>query len=504
MAQYKVNPDGTTATDLETGKTINISQLKSYNVVAGPATGIPDPKPKTSLGQKILDAGSSVAKFVGAEGIAEQYGSTIAKAQANTQQEKDLVESPSLKKVVGSAIQTGANLIPGAGKGVGLLGKTLAGAGTGLAFDVGSQLQNDQAVSPGVGTIVGAALPGAGAILKPVTKIVGRLFKGIGSGLSGVSTDTIEKIVSNPETAQKVSEKLAKTGNSKLLEENTRKVVNGVSTIKREARDAFAKGLDELSGVDIVPDNVRTGVVGALEKNGISIVDDGVNFSGADFLDANVQKKAENIINTINETKDLTGTGVRKLMDIVDSAKFKSAPDGERQAFNALMNDIKSGLRDGVSKSTTKLDEINAKYSADLQLAETVEDIFGNVNYKNLPELVKASKKLETMFAQKGLAPEVIDDFLTRIGENADDFKTSEAVRQISNKSTGANTTGLSIGEVVQQATSSVITPKMVKNIATITGLAEKKVMPFLRQLKPAARNTVIQALISTNQSGSK
>lgn len=461
-------------------------------------------KPKTSLGQKILNAGTSVSKFVGAEGIAEQYGSTIAKAQANTEQERNLVESPSLKKVVGSAIQTGANLIPGAGKGVGLLGKALIGGGTGLAFDVGSQLQNNQTIKPDIGTAVGAALPVAGAVIKPVTKIVGRLFKGLGSGLSGVSTDTIEKIISNPETAQKVSDRLAKSGNSKILEENTRKVVNGVSTIKREASDAYAKGMDALSEIDIVPDNIKTGVVGALEKNGISVLDDGISFSGADFLDTNVQKKAQNVIDLINEAKDLTGTGVRKLMDVVENSKFKSAPDGERQAFNALMNDIKDGLREGVSKSTTKLDEINAKYSQDLQLAETIEDIFGNVQYKNLPELVKASKKLETLFAQKGLAPDVVDDFLTRIGENADDFKTSEAVRQITNKSTGANTTGLSVGELVQQATSSVITPKMVKNISIYTGLAEKKVIPFLRQLSKPARNTVIQALVQASQGDSK
>jgi len=498
---------------------MKITDLKDYTVVSGPSTGIPGSKGLSekqvkSFGQKVLDAGTSVANFVGAKGIQEKIGADFAKSSAKdtptatAEQQRSFIEEPTVKERIGSVIQTGANFIPGAGKGLGLLAKTAIGAGTGLAFDAGSNLQNKssitEALTPGVGTAVGGALPVAGAVIKPVAKIVGRLFKGLGSGLSGVSTDTIEKIVSNPETAQKVSDRLAKSGNNKILEENTKKIVNGVSTIKREASDAFSKGLDELSEVDIVPENIRTGVVGALEKNGISVADNGISFSGADFLDNNVQKKAENVINLINNTKDLSGTGVRKLIDIVDNAKFKSAPDGERQAFNALMNDMKAGLREGVSKSTSKLDEINAKYSQDLQLAETVEDIFGNVQYKNLPELVKASKKLETLFAQKGLAPEVVDDFLTRIGENADDFKTSEAVRQISNKSTGANTTGLSVGELVQQATSSVVTPKMVKNISIYTGLAEQKVIPFLRQLSKPARNTVIQALIQASQSDSK
>jgi len=99
--------------------------------------------------------------------------------------------------------------------------------------------------------------------------------------------------------------------------------------------------------------------------------------------------------------------------------------------------------------------------------------------------LVKASQKLETVFAQKGLAPDVVDNFLERIGVSSKDFKTTEAVRQITNKATGANTKGLSIGEITQQLTSSIVTPTMVKNLAVITGLGEQQLMPFLNALKP-------------------
>ena len=100
-----------------------------------------------------------------------------------------------------------------------------------------------------------------------------------------------------------------------------------------------------------------------------------------------------------------------------------------------------------------------------MQLVEAVEDIFGKVDYKNLSEVVNASKKLETLFAQKGLAPDVVDDFLKRIGISSADFRTTEAVRQITDKTTQANTKGLSVGELMQQITSSVITPQLVRDV---------------------------------------
>lgn len=157
-------------------------------------------------------------------------------------------------------------------------------------------------------------------------------------------------------------------------------------------------------------------------------------------------------------------------------------------------------MKGAINKSTPKLDEINKKFSQDLQLAETIEDVFGDVDYRNLPELVKASQKLENIFNQKGLAPKVIDDFLAKIG--ATNLKTSEAVRQISEKTSGANTKGLNLGELTQQVTSSIVTPKLVRDIAVVTGLSEKSLLPFLEKMKPAARAVLINALLQSNGEG--
>src|SRR5690349_8335380 len=112
---------------------MKITDLKDYTVVSPAVTAKPaEPAQSKSLGQKILDTGSAVANFVGAKGITEQFGADIARATAKPEA-KNLVEYPKMKEVVGSAIQTGANLLPGVGKGAGLLAKVAAGAGTGLA-----------------------------------------------------------------------------------------------------------------------------------------------------------------------------------------------------------------------------------------------------------------------------------------------------------------------------------------------------------------------------------
>lgn len=155
---------------------MKITDLKNYTVVSE-ATPVQIPKAEqtgTGIGQKITGIASGITKFVGAEGIAEQFGADIARAKAPEEQ-KGLVDYPSMKKVVGSAIQSGANLLPGVGVGAKLATKVAVGAGTGYAFDVGSKLQDERnigkALVPGAGTVVGAVLP-----------IVGKL-----TGLSGAS-----------------------------------------------------------------------------------------------------------------------------------------------------------------------------------------------------------------------------------------------------------------------------------------------------------------------------
>lgn len=491
---------------------MNIKDLdpKTYTVI-GQSTIPQQTQPKKSLvdsiggGLNAVFGGNQIGKSLVQAGtnVKNLVTGGIPKFEAGLDQ-GNRVDVPAL---AGDYLKAGANFIPGAAQGTKLATKVGVGAATGYAMDVGNKLANkqDSAFTPGAGTAIGAGIPVAGAVLRPGTAIVGRLLKGLGSGLSGVSTETIDRIVDNPQIAQRASQKLAKSGNNKVLEDNAKMIMNGVSKIGKEASGEYSKGLDSLSKVDINPETLKGGLLGTLEKHGVQVGEDGkLDFSGTEFLDDKVKQRAEKVINHINQFPDLSGKGVRKLMDNVDNARFKSAPDGDRQAFNALMGDLKNSLKNGVNESTPKLGEINKKYSADMQLTEAVQNIFGKVNFKNLPEVVKASKKLEGLFQQKGLEPQVVDDFLKRIGVHPEELRTSEAVRQMVHKEQGANSVGLSIGEVIRGATSAVVTPAMVKNVAIATGLAESKIGPLLQEMKPAARNVLIQALLQNNQDNSE
>ena len=156
---------------------------------------------------------------------------------------------------------------------------------------------------------------------------------------------------------------------------------------------------------------------------------------------------------------------------------------------------MSKAVKEAVSDSTNKLDEINAAFSKDMGLVEAVESILGKVKFKSAKEVLNASKKLEQLFSQKGLGSEVVDEFLKRVGIDSAEFRTSEAVRQISNKTTSANVKGLSLGEIIQSVTSAVLTPKAVRDIAIFTGLSRKAAKEVFEKIAPAARGTLLQIL---------
>lgn len=463
------------------------------------------PEPTKTLGQKVMGAAQGISNFVGAKGITDQFGASIARATL-PKNLKNNVEEPGLKKVLGSAVQTGSMLIPGVGAGARLATKVGAGAATGYGLDVGSKLQSNKSVgdslTPGVGTAIGAALPVAGAaVVRPATKILGRLFKGLGSGVSGVSTKTLDQILDNPQVAKKATQRLEQTGNNAVLEKNSKAIVNGIAKIRQEARGSFGQGLEKLSETDINPSLFREQTQSVLDKFGVVGGKSGRKLTGVEFDSPKLMKKASELINKLSNAK-LDGKSLRKLSNDFDSAAFKTTgSDAERLSFNAFVKDLSSALQEAISKSTGKLGEINQKFSRDMQLVETMEDVFGSVNFKNLPEVVKASQKLESLFTQKGLAPQEIDNFLSRIGIGADDFKTSEAVRQITNREPrGLNTPGMTFGEITQAATGSIISPQMVRDLTIATGMAKEKLIPFLRGMSSSARKIVISALLAGGQ----
>lgn len=407
---------------------------------------------------------------------------------------------PTVPELIGDYTKAGANFIPGAGEGAKLATKIAVGAGTGYAMDVGSNLKNGQGTNsftPGIATAAGGALPVAGAVVKPGVAILGRLMKGLGSGLSGVPVHQIDQIFNNPVAAQKATQQIARAGKSGVLEENAKTIINGVSKIRQEARQAFGEGLGALKTEDINPQTFRSAIQPVLEKYG-SQLDAKTNtriLNNVEFDEPRNIAKAGSLIDKLAKT-ELNGLSLRKLVNEIDSAKYKVATSDERLSFNAFLNDLSSSVKSAVTGSTDKLNEINQKFSQDMQLAEATQGIFGKVKFKNLSEVNRASQKLEALFNQKGLSPEITSDFLKRIGVEPEGFNTSEAVRQLEGKEGGANSVGLNPGEVLRGVTSSIVTPEMVGAVSAKTGATKAVIEPFLKALPLPTRNLVLQVLL--------
>lgn len=360
----------------------------------------------------------------------------------------------------------------------------------GVATMQSGEVGKDAAIAAGVEGII----PVAGKILKPAVKFVGNLLKGTGSALSGAPSEAIESIYKDGRVALNTAKEIRKTGSANVLRKNAESIVNGVSKIKQEARSAYGKGLEQLSKVDIEPTTFKTQVQKVLDDAG-SVVDKGTRkLANVEFDDPKNIKRANEIINKL-QNAELDGKSLRKLIDDIESTAYKTATSDERLAFNAFTKQMASGLKNAISSSTSKLDDINKQFSGDMQLAEATEDIFGTIKYKNLGEILKASQKLEGLFSQKGLAPEVVDDFLERIGVSSKAFKAGEAIRQVSNKSFSPNSVGTSPFEIIRAFTSSVVSPKMVGKIAAYTGLAENVIKEMSEKLSPTTRGILINLL---------
>jgi len=137
----------------------------------------------------LLQAGTNVSNFLGGKGVSDTFGAEIAKLTSKPDA-KQFIDQPTTAQTTGSALQLGVGLVPAGrvaeglgfaakflGVSTGLAGKigTIgAGAATGYGFDVGQNLQDgNNALTPGAGAAIGAAIPGAGLAAKAAKEFAG-------------------------------------------------------------------------------------------------------------------------------------------------------------------------------------------------------------------------------------------------------------------------------------------------------------------------------------------
>lgn len=472
--------------------TLEPTQVEGRTGLKGFATGLLKSAAKTGLG--IAKGFQKTFPLVGVAGVGLKVRPTEETEQAleaKTTAEKagKFVGDVAQFAIPGTKVARATKALSAIPR-IGARAVTAGAVGTAQTGDIkgGALAAGVEALAPGVGKVVGA-------VARPVTAFMGRLFKGISSGLSGASSGQIEAILANPKTAQQAVKEIKATGGASLLRKNAESIVQGVSKVRQDARRAFGEGLEKLSEADINPTTFKDAVGAILNKFG-SVVSKGQRIlQNVEFDDPKNLKRASDLISRLSRVR-LDGKSLRKLADDIDATKFKTATSDERLAFNAFTKDLSNGLKDAISKSTDKLDEINRAFSADIQLAEGIQQIFGKVKFKNLKEVLIVSQRMESLFNQRGLAPEVVDSFLQKIGLKAGVFRAGEAARQMGELAPAANTIGISVFELIRSFTAAVVPPATVRKIAIAAGISRDVTQKIMAELSPTARAVFVRLVV--------
>lgn len=511
-------------------KGLNVDQIVRFERGETPPIQQVPPEEKEGFIRGELRGGADISGLTGAKRFgAELFQTTIgskgllgvAQLPAKVIGTKLAIDEPGIperftttpKQALGTALSAAATISPvGIFRGASLARKALTigrEAARGAGFATGIPLAEDRLPTGkelAVGAGIGAAVPGVGgalgAVVRKTFSITGNVFKRLAGGL-GVSFDDIAR---NPEVAQQTAQTLLKGEQtvSNILEQNTKVVTTGIRTFRQRLRKDFGKALESLSETQIDTQAVKTAAIGALGQNGIKVTKTGFNMEAAEFTGKAMQRRATGIIEEINNLQRLDGKALQRIISKIESLKFKSpGADPERLAFNALMKDLSKSLGDAVAKATPELQVANKAFSRGMQLTEVMENEFGKVKFSNLPELVKASKKMEGLLRQKGIAPEVVDDFLTTIGQEPTALRAAEAVRAPFAAEPVAEAAGMTPFEFIRQITAGIVSPEDATRlsifIARASNLSEKTVSPIIKvlvRLKPVERITIIKSLI--------
>lgn len=423
--------------------------------------------------------------------------------------------TPTVRENIGTTINAAATVAP-AGRFV--KGARLATAGReavrGVGFVTGQALSEDRlptggelAAGAATGALVAPVAAGGGVVARKVLGVAKQVTKSL-AGVLGVSVD---EIFANPQIAQRTAQALLKGKEtiSGVLKRETETIVNGVRSLRQRLRTAFGEGLKTLKAEDINPVAFRKNLTKVFNEFGIS-VDQKTNeriFANVEFDTPTLLSKASSLIDDVSRV-EMDGLSFQRILKKIQNARFKTTgTDPQRLSFNAFLTDLEKGVSDSVNKSTTKLNELNKAFSEGMQIVETMESEFGKVKFNNLPELVKASKKVEGLLKEKGIAEDVVDDFLRRIGEEPSALRATEAVRGAFGKEITAEPAGFNLFTLIRSLTAGVISPKDATRvtiaIARATNISERAVKPLVDaiiKLQPAERVAVIKILIDAFQ----
>ena len=376
--------------------------ITSFLQQKGVNLGQSTPEPQQDFLSKASNVVSSI--FPGKK-IGEAIGTQIAKAMATPEEKQFISPAPSATEIAGDALQIGAFFLPvgkvakglavggkalGLGRAAQTAGNITAGGLAGYTFDVGLGLAEgeEKPFQPGIGTAIGAGIPGAGAVARGGARLAGEVAgKTTGAGFSAIKQGLEATTIGGDKGKAFTSALRGGTTPESIVEEAKR----GLQTIKQTRTQEYVKQLEVISknktSLDISPVVEEVGT--QLDKFGVEVTEQGLDFSRSTLR---FNKAAQDDITTIvNEMKgfglkegDRTAIGIDSLKRAFDDLY---TPSGEARAFVAS---VKSKAR-AVLSQVDGYDELSKNYG---EKSDIVNNILKGLSLGDKVSVETAFKKL--------------------------------------------------------------------------------------------------------------
>lgn len=429
------------------------------------------------------------------------------------------IKGPKGGQVAGDVIASGLGILGLKGAPLALKGASTAAKATRIGSNIalGAGIGGARALETGenvgkgalTGGVITAALPVVGKAVSKTAKLTGRLGKSLASALSGKKLQVIDEIIENPREAL-----VGVKAGEALLPENATQIRKTIAAKARQASDEFAKALDDLpktlgrptagkpgkiSTISVDGAKKKLSTLGVKQKLTKTLRDFGVEVNTKkldfDFLQSPFDKAEANrlkeVFEVVRQWKDTSPKGLHML-----SRKIKNFRKVGEQSpeLNAVIDSMSRSVRDYLGERVPALKQMLSKYAQTQDIIDAFDQEFSTSGkfVGGTGERIKTGKKLAGVFSGEKTEAQNL------LRKEVPGLLQQEAGRQLITAEPGAQSVGVSIGELLRTLTSSVITPKTIATVLVQVGFAQKaaqSLAPTLAKLEPALRIELIRAL---------
>lgn len=454
---------------------------------------------KKSFMQKLGSFGEGLGNILGGTQIGKAIGTGIANrtdaaqylknAPAITHQGQEIVpagggrnplQGPTGKQIAGDVLKAGTTIaaaaLPGAAS---LAGKVAQGGAIGYSMDVSEKLtdQKDNVFKPGVGTVVGAALP---IVFKGLSALTRRTL----GGSSGAGNQVIDRAVKNPNEVNQAIRTYAQDNAAKAgLVERAR---NAVQTFLGQRNTEFGASLSKTTfSKPFSKQEILNQFSDELGKFKGKITNDGLKFESTSLTAAD-RTDLSKFYNELRKWKDLTPGGLEDLRQSIGNHMDQFKLLGNAKATVPLGN-LKRFVTQGLEERAPGYKSILADYGKKTQLAK---DLLSELNLKTGNS--KPSTQLNSIMRLFKKDPQVIKNLTQIMGEKEANALLNEISGAILSDALPQGLTGaIKEGGLTLTALYSIFTggiplaavlgtaaassPRIVGEAATLTGKAIQK-----------------------------